>query len=117
MENGQVGRNRGFRPGPLQPPVPRGALRRPLAAEARVLLMARRVVGRGGCQRIAALVLGMAGVALDPDELHVMRLLGLEHALPQIGVLHRLLLRVLPPALEPAVHPVLVERVHRGTGV
>ena len=71
MENGQVGRNRGFRPGLLQPPVPRGALRRPLAAEARVLLMARRVVGRGGCQRIASLVLGMAGVALDPDELHV----------------------------------------------
>ena len=49
---------------------------------------------------------------LHPHERHVVRLLGRQQTLPQIVVLHGLLLRVLPAALEPAVNPMLVEGVH-----
>ncbi len=49
--------------------------------------MAGGVVGGGGGELVAALVLGVPGVALHPDELHGVGLFGGEQALPQIDVL------------------------------
>ena len=53
----------------------------------------------------------MAGVALNPDELHFVLTLCGEQALPQIAVLDRLLVGGLPAAFFPSVNPVLVEGV------
>src|SRR5262245_5741232 len=56
-------------------------------------------------QLIGALVFGVTGMALDPVPAH---LVGLERgieALPQLGILHRLLVRGAPAVLLPAMDP------------
>ena len=101
---------------------------RPLSVGVRAVLPTgpdQEVGPLGGAYRLAILLMvggfvavpllesvNVSGVALHPDELHGVGLFGGEQALPQIDVLHRLFLRVLPAALQPAGHPVLVEGVH-----
>ena len=48
---------------------------------------------------------------LNPDELHLMLALCGKQALPQVAVLNGLLVGCFPPALFPAVNPVLVKGV------
>src|SRR5579859_8294321 len=54
-------------------------------------------------QRVGTLVLGMAGMALDPDPFDLMALQGLFERQPQIDVLHRLLVGRFPAVALPAV--------------
>src|SRR5580692_4706461 len=54
---------------------------------------------RSTCEFVGALVHVMAGVAFDPVPAHVMRLQGGFEALPQIDILHRLLVGGAPAVL------------------
>src|SRR5215218_10094820 len=54
---------------------------------------------------IGALVFVVAGVALDPVPVHLMRLQRGVEALPEIDILDRLLVRRAPAVLLPAVNP------------
>src|SRR4029077_14882194 len=56
-------------------------------------------------QLIGALVLLMAGGALDPVPAHLMRLQRRVEALPQLGILDRLLVAGAPAVLLPAMNP------------
>src|SRR4249920_3372362 len=56
-------------------------------------------------QLIGAFVFGVAGVALDPVPAHFMRLQRVIEALPQLGVLDRLLVGGSPAVLLPAMDP------------
>ena len=72
--------------------------------------------GRRGCggngKLVTALVELGTRVPADPYPAHVMGLGGRNQALPEVRVLHRLLLGILPSAALPAINPMLVERVH-----
>src|SRR6202012_4107273 len=57
------------------------------------------------CELIGALVLVMAGMALDPVPAYLVRLERLLATLPQFGILHRLLVGGAPAVLLPAVNP------------
>ena len=65
----------------------------------------------GTGQLVAALVLGVAGMALDPDPRDLVWLGGRDQALPEVDVLDGLLARGLPPAAKPPADPVLREGV------
>src|SRR5690242_7631628 len=54
---------------------------------------------------VGALVLVMAGMALDPVPANLVRLQGFVEPLPQLGVLHRLLVGGAPAISLPAVNP------------
>ena len=56
-------------------------------------------------QLIGAFVLGVAGVALDPVPAHLVRLQRGVEPLPQLGILHRLLVGGAPAVALPAVDP------------
>jgi hypothetical protein len=58
-------------------------------ADSRALALAPRV-GLGAGERVGAVVLGMAAVALDPMPFDSVRLGGVEQRLPQLGILDRL---------------------------
>src|SRR5579872_2808001 len=71
------------------------------------VVLERRFVGfargRDGAarERVGALVLGMAGVALDPAPMHLVSVQRLVEALPQVDVLDRLLVGGAPAVLLP----------------
>ena len=69
-------------------------------------------IGGGRCKLVASLVLRMACMSFHPYEFHAVRSLRGQQPLPQIDVFYRFLLRILPSAPEPSVHPMLVEGVH-----
>src|SRR5437763_2931087 len=56
-------------------------------------------------QRVGALVAGVARMAAHPAPFHVVQVAQRIEPLPQLGVLHGLLVRGLPAALLPAVDP------------
>ena len=70
-----------------------------------------RLNRRGAGQPVAALVVGVAGMALHPHPLDPVRLGGGDQRLPQVGVLHRLPVRRLPAVALPALDP-LGQAVH-----
>ena len=59
----------------------------------------------GAGERVDALILGMAAVALDPMPFDPVRLGRVEQRLPQLGILDRLPVRRAPAVLAPAVDP------------
>ena len=82
-------------------------------------------VGFGAGERVDAVVLGMAAVALDPMPFDPVRRRGVDQLLPQLGILDRLPVRgapaVLPPSVDPARDPVadinaVGVELRRGTG-
>ena len=63
------------------------------------------VVGLGAGERVDAVVLGMAAVALDPMPFDPVRRGGVDQLLPQLGILDRLLVRRAPAVAPPVVDP------------
>src|SRR5690606_758056 len=64
-----------------------------------------RLLGRGARDRVHALVVRVAIVALDPAPLDLVALAGRVQALPQVAVLDRVAAGGLPAAAHPAGHP------------
>ena len=56
-------------------------------------------------------------MSLDPVECHLMIFFRLQKALPEIYILHLFVFSALPPLLDPALDPVLVEGVDHILGI
>ncbi len=78
------------------------ARRQPITTDLPGPLLPARLLKTSGCQLVGALVLRVSGVALDPVPLHLMPVHGSVQALPQVGVLDRLLAGGLPAVALPS---------------
>ena len=82
----------------------------PAAADGRSLALSCKLLPFRDGQRVAAVVVHIVGVPLDPDKLHLVRLQQGVERLPEVGVFQLALLA--PPALLlPAAQPAEVDGV------